>query len=368
MKVTLARESILNPLQLVSGVVERRQTLPILSNVLLKLQATSLTLTATDLEVELVGRTGFEQTTEAIEVTLPARKLLDICRSLPNDANIEFSFEETQVVLRSGKSRFLLSTLPATEFPAVESEPGDIEFVIQQQDLHDLIEKTAFSMAQQDVRYYLNGLLLDISDNKLSCVATDGHRLALCQLENQSVANYPNTQVIIPRKGVLELLRLLTTSEQQVSVNINKNHIRVQSEQFIFSSKLIDGRFPDFKRVVPTHCDKTLLLKRELIKNVLSRVAILSNEKYRGIRFTLTEGKLSISATNPEQEHAEEELDIDYSAEGLEIGFNVNYILDVLSNLKSEQVSLSLSDPNSSLLIEDPSSSHQLYVVMPMRL
>lgn len=367
MKFTVSRDSLLKPLNLVAGVVERRQTLPILSNVLLSVEGQNLSLTGTDLEVELIGQVPLSAPADGGDITVPARKLADICKSLPDGSEIEFSFEEERVALRSGRSRFSLSTLPASDFPNVEEGPGAMEFTLQQADLRRLIESTAFSMAQQDVRYYLNGMLFELAQTHLRAVATDGHRLAMCTLE-QAFDTDQTLQVILPRKGVLELQRLLQEDEETVSMVLGSNHLRASTSTFTFTSKLVDGKFPDYDRVVPRNATRAVLASRGELKDALSRAAILSNEKYRGVRLLLTEGSLQILANNPEQEEAEETVTVDYQGDGLEIGFNVSYLVDVLNALGSSQVKVGLGDPSSSALLEEPDGGDALYVVMPMRL
>lgn len=366
MKFKIQREALLKPLQQVSGVVERRQTLPILSNLLMQTGKGELSLTGTDLEVELVAKTTLDSKASG-DITVPARKLLDICRTLPDEATLEISVDKDRAVIKSGKSRFTLATQPATDFPTVDEFRGSSSFSIAQKELRELIERTHFAMAQQDVRYYLNGLMLETDGKTLRTVATDGHRLAVCELE-PGFEQSDNQQIIIPRKGVHELLRILENIDEQANVQIASNHIRVSVPGTQFTSKLIDGRFPDYKRVMPSGGDKQVLADREPLRQALTRTSILSNEKYRGIRLSLDESRLSIQAHNPEQEEAEEELVVNYSGEPMEIGFNVTYLLDALSATPGNQVLLRLTDANSSCLIEDPSASQCKYVVMPMRL
>ncbi len=368
MKFTISRDALLKPLNLVAGVVERRQTLPILANVLMVLDGEWLSLTGTDLEVELVGRLRLESASgDSGEITVPARKLVDICKSLPEGCDIEFSVEEGKVTVRSGRSRFTLSTLPARDFPNVEDSIGTHKVTLLQGQLRRLIDRTAFAMAQQDVRYYLNGMLWELQPKSLRVVATDGHRLAMCSLDSEFPVE-ETKQVILPRKGVLELARLLQDDGAEVAIVIGNNHVRATTEDFTFTSKLVDGKFPDYERVLPRNPDKTVLGAREDLRQAFTRTAILSNEKYRGVRLTLAPGAMEIVANNPEQEEAEETVTVDYSGDSLEIGFNVSYLLDVLGVVDSEQVKLSLSDPNSSALLEEPENGDSLYVVMPMRL
>jgi len=370
MKFSIARDALIKPLNLVAGVVERRQTLPILSNVLLALEDKTLSLTGTDLEVELIGRVELDAAGVDGEVTVPARKLVDICKSLPEGSTIECSLEAGKATVKAGRSRFTLSTLPAADFPAVEGGAGSVALSLDQSLVKQLIDSTAFAMAQQDVRYYLNGLFLEIMGGRLRVVATDGHRLALAT--GPALVEAADTGVIIPRKGVLELSRLLDGSVP-LELAIGTNHIRATNEQFTFTSKLVDGKFPDYERVIPKNADKSVIGERGELKQAFTRTAILSNEKYRGVRLKLSDNNLDITANNPEQEQAEEVVGVQYTGAELEIGFNVSYLLDVLSVLEQPQVRLSLSDEASSALLENaeaPSEGEpeRLYVVMPMRL
>ncbi|BDX04481.1 DNA polymerase III subunit beta [Planctobacterium marinum] len=367
MRFSIAREDFLTPLQLVSGAVEKRHTLPILSNVLIKVEEGSLWLTGTDLEVELIASTVLSGDVVDGEVTVPARKLFDICRSLAPEANIEFFVDGSKVLVKSARSRYTLSTLPADDYPNLEDWEGEIEFEISQKNLRSLIEKTHFSMAQQDVRYYLNGLSLELEGDLIRSVATDGHRLALSKHILDGAA-FPTSQVIIPRKGVMEILRLIGDEDSSLKIQIGSNHIRLYSAEFIFTSKLVDGRFPDYRRVLPRDGDKTVLANKSLLKDALTRASILSNEKFRGIRLDLSSAELQITANNPEQEEAVEVIDVDYQGDSLEIGFNVAYLIDVLGAIDDETIKLTLADSNSSALVEAQSTDKCLYVVMPMRL
>ncbi len=367
MKFSISREALLRPLTLVAGVVERRQTLPVLSNVLIQVNGDEVALTGTDLEVELIGRTVASQVDEPGAATVPARKLMDICKSLPDQAEIQLSLEEGRAVLRSGRSRFTLSTLPVAEFPNIEDSQGSIELSLPRGVLKQLIDATSFAMAQQDVRYYLNGMLLEMRSGLVRAVATDGHRLAVCSRPVE-IQVEPAQKLIVPRKGILELVRLLDDGEEPVSLTLGASHIRAHTGDFTFTSKLVDGKFPDYERVVPRGGDKVFIAERAELRQVLSRTAILSNEKYRGVRLHLAEGNLKVMANNPEQEEAEESIAIEYSGPGLEIGFNVGYLIDVLNALDEERVQMTLADPNSSALMEEPGGGDALYVVMPMRL
>jgi DNA polymerase-3 subunit beta len=365
MKFSLSREALLKPLQLVVGVVERRQTLPILSNVLLSLDQSRLSMTGTDLEVEIVGVTDIGSGGEDGDVTVSARKLVDICRSLPEEAQIDFSSGDGKATLKSGRSKFTLATLPANEFPSVDEGEKTVEFLVPGSALKALIEATSFAMAQQDVRYYLNGMLWELNNNKLRAVATDGHRMAMCDGVCEVTVSEPVTS-ILPRKGIIELSRLL--DEDEVKVAMGSNHIRVTGGDYCFTSKLVDGAYPDYDRVLPKGGDKTVVADRAELKQAFGRAAILSNEKYRGVRILLSEGSIKMVANNPEQEEAEEEVTVTYSGEDLEIGFNVSYLLDVLNVITGSKVRITLSNSNSSALVEDAADGSAVYVVMPMRL
>ncbi|MCH7636766.1 MAG: DNA polymerase III subunit beta [Proteobacteria bacterium] len=365
MKLRAARDVLLKPLQAVIGVVERRQTMPILSNVLLVARDGELLITATDLEVELVA--SAEVTVESAgEITVSGRKLLDICKALPDGSDIDISLSGEKLVVRSGRSKFSLVTLPAAEFPSVEDIKAGQTIEVSQEILGRLIEKTHFSMGQQDVRYYLNGMLLETGGKHLRAVATDGHRLALYEVEIEGAA-LDEQQVIVPRKGVLELQRLLD-GEGNLNVELGANHVRIQLKGIRFTSKLIDGRFPEYERVIPKESSNELTADKALLRSALQRTAILSNEKYRGIRLIIRDSGVVIQAHNPEQEEAEEELEVTYSGEDIEIGFNVNYLLDALDAIDGDVVTLSVLDSNSSCLIRQPGSDEGKFVVMPMRL
>ncbi|OLO12313.1 DNA polymerase III subunit beta [Chromohalobacter japonicus] len=367
MRFTITREDLLRPLSLVAGVVERRQTLPVLSNVLLEVRDTQLALTGTDLEVELIGRTTPHHVDEPGSATVPARKLMDICKSLPEKTDITFTLEEGRAVLRAGRSRFTLSTLPVAEFPNIEGSQSDTTLTLSRGTLKHLIDATSFAMAQQDVRYYLNGMLLEFGHHLVRTVATDGHRLAVCA-RSAEVEVEPSQKLIVPRKGILELARLLDGSDEPVELTIGGTHLRAQTGDFTFTSKLVDGKFPDYERVVPRGGDKVVIAERGELRQVLSRTAILSNEKYRGVRLNLEEHNLRVTANNPEQEEAEENVAVEYEGDTLEVGFNVGYLVDVLGVLDADRVQMTLSDPNSSALLEEPGGGDAMYVVMPMRL
>ncbi len=365
MKLTAEREKLLAPLQAVIGVVERRQTMPILANVLLGVRDGRLSITATDLEVELVAATEVSAM-ESGDITVPGRKLLDILRALPEKAAVSVATDGEKIVIKAGRSRFSLSTLPAAEFPVIDDIHAQQSVQIERAQFARLLDKTHFSMAQQDVRYYLNGMLLEIDGAVLRGVATDGHRLALSEATLAQKAKI-SQQVIVPRKGVLELQRIVG-GEGTCEIAIGSNHIRAQINDVRFTSKLIDGKFPEYSRVIPAAPVAAIKGDRDALRQALQRTAILSNEKYRGIRMTVKKNAITVQAHNPEQEEAEEEIEVSYDGADLEVGFNVNYLLDALSAVDGVEVELGLTDSNSSCLIRSPGNASSRYVVMPMRL
>ena len=369
MQFVIKRDLLMRPLQAVQGVVERRQTLPILTNVLLSCHDETLSISATDMELELVATIPLTDA-EPGQVTVPARKLVDICRSLSADANVNLSLDNERVVLRSGRSRFVLSTLPAEDFPSFDSPMVEASVTLQQAQLKKLIDLTHFAMAQQDVRYYLNGLLFEFSGNKLRTVATDGHRLAIADLETEAVAVEEPRSIIVPRKGIVELGRLLGTEEQPIEIELAENQIKLSLPGLRFASKLIEGKFPDYDRVVPSPeaCAKQVKVDRDALRQSLARASILSNEKYRAVRLNLDDTVLRVLASNPDQEEAEDEIEAEYTGESLEIGFNVSYLIDALNALPSKAARLHLTDADSSCLITPDSNKECQYVVMPMRL
>lgn len=367
MKLRLQRDTLLTPLQKVIGVVERKQTMPILSNILIDTKESRLSITGTDTEVELIGVSEMDSATTSTKITLPGRKLMDICKALPESADIELTEEKGRVILRSGKSRFTLSTLPADDFPNIEEHDAQFTLNINANDFKQLLQRSHFAMAQQDVRYYLNGMLLEVTPNHIRTVATDGHRLSANTLYVTSQVDQ-RLQVIIPRKGIVELMRLLS-DEGMIELKISNNYIRASGNGYTFTSKLIEGKFPDYERVIPKQSEKSIVLERELLKQALSRVAILCNEKFRGVRFEFRKNRIHILANNPEQEVAEEEIAIDYPFENLDIGFNVSYLIDILNVITTETFTIHFTDANTSLLIDESGDGRDsIFVVMPMRL
>ncbi len=362
------RERLLEPLQSVIGIVERRHTLPILSNVLIHSVGKEIAFTATDLEVQIRARTQLEETGEAQAVTLPARKLYDILRSLPNEAVVALETKENRLTVKAGKSRFSLQTLPGQDFPTVapSTEKG-VVLKLAQKTLKALLERVQYAMAQQDVRYYLNGTLLSVSGTRLTLVATDGHRLSY------TTENLPDehdkAEIILPRKSVSELIKLLVPTDEPVTITLRTNQAEFVFGHIELLSKVIDGKFPDFTRVIPTQYSKHLTLNRMDLLQALQRASILSNDKIHGVRLLLSKNNLAIVCTNNEQEEAQEDLDVQYGQEAIDIGFNITYLMDVMNHLTSETVVYSFGDANSSVLITVPGAEdHFKYVVMPMRI
>lgn len=366
MKFSIDRDALLKPLQLVCGAVEKKNNEPILANILIEVGGNLLRMTATDSEVELVDQTPVHGDVFGGCTTVPSKKFLDIVKSLPEQTELHIEQKENKLLLRCGRSRFSLATLPANEYPNLESFDASIEFSCRQGTLRSIIDSTQFSMANQDVRYYLNGLLLETDGSILRAVATDGHRLAL---SHQNIeAQLPQKKVIVPRKGVTEMMRLMDAEEQDLTVAIGDNAIRITTGSSVFTSKLVDGRFPEYDRVLPKGGDKIVLASRNHLKQALLRASILSNEKFRGVRIQLEGNTMKIIANNPEQEEAVEIVDIEYENLPLEIGFNVSYLLDVLNHIRADDVRMTLIDSNSSALIENHKEEDSMYVVMPMRL
>ncbi|MFZ2855703.1 MAG: DNA polymerase III subunit beta [Rhodocyclaceae bacterium] len=369
------RDTLLAPLQSVSGIVEKRHTLPILSNVLLEKKGDRLTLLATDIEIQITTSTNGPGGDGDGAVTVGARKLQDILRSLPESAEVSLILEDKRLQVRSGKSRFSLQTLPSEDFPRMALTDGEAKrFTVTQKQFRQLLAQTQFSMAAQDVRYYLNGLLLLVDGSELRAVATDGHRLAYASMplidapEALRVEGAARQELILPRKTVLELNRLLSDSDEPLSIEMASNQIRFQFGHINLVSKLIDGKFPDYERVIPATLKNVVALNRAALLQSMVRAAILTNEKFRGVRLVLSPGSLKIMAANAEQEEAQEEIEVDYNGDPLDVGFNVSYLLDVLNNTSAEGVEWVFNDANSSALLTIPGNDRFKYVVMPMRI
>jgi DNA polymerase-3 subunit beta len=369
MRFKIDRNKLLEPLQAICTVVEKKQTLPILSHIHILIQKNKLRLAATDLEVELVTETTLISSELDGAITVPAKKLLDICRNLSENTICEFYQKNDQLVLITNNSKFSLSTLPANQFPNMDTGTIISEVILKENDLKKLLEKTHFAMAQQDVRYYLNGLLFEISGDKMTIVATDGHRLAISNLTLIN-AIPENINIIIPRKGVLELLRLLNSSDNEIKLQIGNNFVTIIFQNLIYISKLIEGRFPNYKTVIPKGGNKTLTVNKDNLRQALNRASILSHDKHHGIRAEITETIQKIFAMNSQNEESEEEISVAFTGNNpLEIGLNINYLQDVLSAISSSEVKMTFTDSNSSILIEaNTLDDESLYVIMPMRL
>ncbi len=369
MKITISKETLFDLINSVIGAVEKRNTRQILENILLRAEGGKLTLFGTDMEIELSAYTPLKAEVEG-SITVPARKFLDICKSLPADTLLLLEVNENQRLIIEGiRSRFELSTLPADEFPLLDQIPMDHELQITEKALKTSLDATGFAMANQDVRYYLNGMLFDISADSLATVSTDGHRLALHQTTEIETNSENSQQIILPRKGVLELSRLLDgTRELPITLEISSNHIRAHTDTVRFTSKLIDGRYPDYKGAIPVTFSIELTLDRLQLRDSLQRVSILSNEKFRGVKLSLKKDLMIIESNNPEQETAKEELDINYEGDDFEIGFNVTYLLEAINHLKGETAMLCLNSPESSVLTYDPEDESTRYIVMPIKL
>lgn len=369
MKLTLQREFFLKALQNVAGVVEKRHTNPILGNFLCQVLPNQLIVTGSDSEIETRSQAPIESVEgELFDITLPAQKLLTIVRSLPEGLNVVLEFEEGRCNLKAGRSSFKLSTLPGQDYPHIDLTQAQSLFEISQGDLKNLLQHCSFAMASQDVRFYLNGMLFDVSPYGLRLVATDGHRLSTCVI-NHPMERVVPTQAIVPRKAVVELSKLLSLPEQPVSLSIAKNYLTLQLNDTIFTCKLIDGRYPDFNRVLPKFNDVQIQLDHTLFKSILQRASILSNERFRGVRLVFEQNLLTVHAQNAEQDESNEDMVIDYQGDRIEIGFNVGYLLDVINSLKSEVITLNLKDSSNSCLVtvEDHAMECQ-HVIMPMRL
>jgi DNA polymerase-3 subunit beta len=366
-QVKAKRDDILAPLSAVSGIIERRHTLPILSNVLLERGADTLSFLATDIEIQISAKSTIAASAETRAMTVGARKLLDILRALPEGAEVTLQQQDKRLLVKAAKSRFSLQTLPAEDFPRLAKPAGEAaRFALSQKALRRLLGLVQYAMAQQDIRYYLNGLLMLVEERELKVVATDGHRLAYAALKLDS--DLPRQEVIVPRKTVLELAKLLADSDDPVKIELSATQAAFSFGSVELISKLVDGKFPDYTRVIPTQHKNVLRIERDALRQALQRAAILSNEKFRGVRWVLADGSLKIVSSNAEQEEANEELEVQYSGDALDIGFNVNYLLDVLNNVSGSALECAFGDSSSSALVSFASEKDFKYVVMPMRI
>ncbi|BEV72632.1 MULTISPECIES: DNA polymerase III subunit beta [unclassified Paludibacterium] len=361
------RDALLKPLLAVTGIVERRHTLPILSNVLIEKKGAEVGFLATDLEIQITTASAEALPGEDFRLTTSAKKLQDILRAIPDKASVTLEQQDGRLTLKAGKSRFNLQTLPAEDFPLlpVNGSP-EASFSVSQRELRRLISQVQYAMAVQDIRYYLNGLLMQTEGNQVRLISTDGHRLAFSS--TQVEASLPKAEVILPRKTILELYKLLADSDDAINIEVLANQVRFTFGSTVIISKVVDGKFPDYNRVIPLDNDKIFLIERVTFLHALQRAAILANEKFRGVRLVLKPGAMSILCTNSEQEEAEEELEIGFTGGSLEIGFNINYLLDVLTNLPADTLQLAFGDANRSALFTIPDNSDFKYIVMPMRI
>jgi len=366
MNFIINREQLLSPLQQIVSVIEKRQTMPILSNVLVVVNEDGLVLTGTDLEIQLIAKINLD-TSEPGQITVPARKFLDIIRLLPNESEIKIELKENKVKVTSGRSRFSLTTLAADNYPEFSESELDNQFLINAGQFKKALDKTVFCMANQDIRYYLNGLLLHISNSKLKLVASDGHRLSIYE-DNIGTATGYESRIILPRKGVLELSRLLDDEEAELNIQFSNSNIRIYIKDLTFSAKLVDSKYPDFSKVFDQPFFNQIHIQRQLLKDALTRVSILANEKFKGITFDISDNLLRLNSHNPEHDEANEELIIEYQGEPLSIAFNSQYVLDAVSNLDSELAVLTIASNASSCFIEEPEQQLYKFIVMPMRL
>lgn len=366
--IQTTRETLLGTLQAVTGIVERRHTLPILSNVLVEGNGSGLSFVATDLEIEVRALSKEVKAAKPFSTTVAAKKLQDILRTLPEGTEVSVEQSDSKLVIKSGKSRFSLQSLPAEDFPRFAVEVSTLASIeISQKTLRKMLSKVQFAMAQQDIRYYLNGLLFVLRGQEMRAIATDGHRLSYDSLSLGSGASGEG-EVIIPRKTVIELMRLLGEGDEPVSMEIGKSQVRFRFGDIVLYSKVVDGKFPDYEKVIPTGYKNRFVVSRSALLHALQRAAILSNEKFRGVRIVLTQDSIKIISSNSEQEEAEEELEIDYKGDALDIGFNVNYLVDVLTSVEGDEVECAFGDSSSSALITVPKEDNFKYVVMPMRI
>ncbi len=361
------QKDVLSVLQSVAGIVERRHTLPILANVLLRKTGTSLQLTTSDLEIQIRTTAQFDGDPEDFSTTVGARKLIDILRTIPSDQSVSLESSQNKVILKGGKSKFTLQTLAAEDFPLVqESASFGPAFSVPQKVLKNLLNQVAFAMAVHDIRYYLNGILFVAEGSQLSLVATDGHRLAFASATLDT--EVPKQEVILPRKTVIELQRLLSDADGAIEMQFASNQAKFLFNSMEFVTKLVEGKFPDYNRVIPRNHKNHITMGRAAFLASLQRTAILTSDKFKGVRLNIDPGVLQILSNNAEQEEAVDEIDIDYTGDCIEIGFNVTYLIDVLSNMEQDMVTMELSDGNSSALFTIPDNPTFKYVVMPMRI
>ena len=365
-ELTMSKQQMLTPLLMVAGAVDKKQSLPILSNILLQLSAQQFALTATDLEIQITAVVPCSSNTTGA-ITIPAKKMIDIVRSLEDEATPTLSFSGNNLTIKTERSQFKLATLPAVDYPITEDEISEIEFSLQASALMRLLQATSFAMAQQDVRIYLNGLFLEMENKSITAVTADGHRMAVCRLEDEAFQQHH--RLLIPKKGVQEMLRLLSTiADEPVVISASKNHISLVTSQFRFSSKLIEARFPSYARAIPKDYERTVLIDRDALKRALSRIVILANEKLRAVVLRIEPQALTLASSNKEQEEGEETLVAETSGTSLTIGLNATYLLDVLNYFNEGMVRLSFGDADTSILVQSLSDEKYQYIIMPMKL
>ena len=366
MKFTTEKTQIVDSLQNAAAVAERRQTIPILANLRLKIVEGKLEVTATDLEIQIKTYSDLIEIQEEGETTVSARKMSELCRSLPEGENVNFSLSNGKLTVSASNFHADFATISSDDFPEIEINEEQTPVTLESGILKRILSKTSFSMASQDVRYYLNGMLLETDGSRINGVATDGHRLAFSSAKSSSEA--PEARNILPRKAVLELSKILRLKNEDIKITFGNSSFSIQDENLDFSTKLIDGKFPDYEKVLPSGEPSSLEVSKEKLQSALSRASVLSNEKYRGVRFELSNNNLKLTANNPEKELAEELLEVNYAGSPMEIGFNIGYLLDVLATIESETVEINFYGEESSCLIREPGNKLEAYVIMPMRL
>lgn len=361
------QDKVLSVFQSVSGIVERRHTLPILANVMLRKTGNALQFTTSDLEIQIRTTAELDGDSGSFTTTVGARKLIDILRTMPADQTVTLESSQNKLILKGGKSKFTLQTLPAEDFPLVQEAANfGPAFSVPQKTLKELLGQVSFAMAVHDIRYYLNGILFVAEGKQLSLVATDGHRLAFASATLD--VDVPKQEVILPRKTVLEMQRLLSDAEGAIEMQFASNQAKFTFGGMEFVTKLVEGKFPDYNRVIPKNHKNGIVLGRQPLLASLQRTAILTSDKFKGVRLNIDPGTLRVASNNAEQEEAVDELDIDYNGDSIEIGFNVTYLIDVLTNMEQDMVKVELSDSNSSALVTIPDNHSFKYVVMPMRI
>ena len=368
MKFTTEKNEIVEALQMGASIAERRQTIPILANLRIVARDGKVEITATDLEIQIKTLTEVKKVVEEGEITVSARKMSELCRSLPDNEALEFDLNNGKLTVSSKNFHADFATISALDFPELESKEETNSLSISSSALQRLLNKTAFCMASQDVRYYLNGLLVEYKGGEVNAVATDGHRLALATSPLDKTITIDGERQILPRKAVLELSKILRQENEDIKITFGNSSLSIQDENLDFSTKLIDGKFPDYEKVLPSGDPNSLEVSKESLQSALSRASVLSNEKYRGVRFALDKNTLKLTANNPEKESAEELLDVNYNGNPMEIGFNIGYLLDVLGTIETDNVELNFYGEESSCLIREPGNQAEVYVIMPMRL